>query len=133
MVRVRRHDATTLGRPADLTIWLGANAAGWGWFVDRSWREDSEFATAGNQGEQGRMDLLTALAHELGHLLGFDHSEGGVMDDTLATGIRRMPSGTHTASQLAAWDIVLAEEDEETPILGDLARKDLLASPLASK
>ena len=29
------------------------------------------------------MDLPTVLAHALAHLLGFDHSDAGVMDDTL--------------------------------------------------
>ena len=37
------------------------------------------------------MDLLTVLEHELGHLLGFDHKETGVMAETLATGIRETP------------------------------------------
>ncbi|MBI3408131.1 MAG: hypothetical protein HY040_07220 [Planctomycetes bacterium] len=41
------------------------NAAGWGWFVDPTPWEDCEFTTPGNQDEQKRMDMLSALACEL--------------------------------------------------------------------
>jgi len=40
------------------TIWIDQNAAGWGWFVDATPGDDSEFTTPGNQGEQRRIDLL---------------------------------------------------------------------------
>ena len=71
------------------TIYLDINAAGWGWFVDRMPRNDSEFTRPGNQGEQNRMDLLTVVMHELGHVLGFDHAAAGVMVETLAAGVRQ--------------------------------------------
>ncbi|MFL5246168.1 MAG: DUF3466 family protein [Gemmataceae bacterium] len=74
-----------LGQAVGDSIYIDADAAGWGWFVDPTPHKDSEFTTPGNQGEQNRMDLLTVLEHELGHLLGFDHQETGVMEDTLAT------------------------------------------------
>jgi hypothetical protein len=45
--------------------------------VDPTPWDDSEFTTPGDQGEQGRMHLLTALAHELGHLLGQEHEADG--------------------------------------------------------
>jgi hypothetical protein len=81
----------TLGLASGHTIWLDSNAAGWGWFVDPTPWDDSEFTTLGNQGEQNRMDLLTVLDHELGHVLGFEHADSGVMLDTLAAGTRRTP------------------------------------------
>ncbi len=37
------------------------------------------------------MDLLTVLEHELGHILGCDHTDTGLMSATLATGIRETP------------------------------------------
>ena len=70
---------------------------------------DREFTTPGNQGEQNRIDLLTVLEHELGHLLGFDHAEQGVMDDTLAAGRRRTPSAGGPTDWLAAIDVMYAE------------------------
>ena len=39
-----------------------------------------------------RMDLLTVLENELGHILGYDHTEDGLMIPTLATGIRETPT-----------------------------------------
>ncbi len=82
---------TQLGLASGHTIFLDANAAGWGWFVDLTPWDDAEFTTPGDQGEQHRIDLLTVLEHELGHLLGHDHDEGGVMAETLSAGVRRSP------------------------------------------
>jgi hypothetical protein len=68
-------------------IWIDSEAAGWGWFVDQTPGEDSEFAS----GVQG-MDLLSVVAHELGHLAGLGHSqdEDALMGDVLLPGQRRV-------------------------------------------
>ena len=39
------------------------------------------------------MDLLSVLMHEIGHLLGCGHDEGGVMQETLSAGERLTPHG----------------------------------------
>src|SRR5262249_4835115 len=71
-------DGPTLGLESGGAVWISPNAAGWGWFTG---------ATASPT--PGRMDLLTVVEHELGHVLGFEHSAGpGVMEPTLAPGVR---------------------------------------------
>jgi uncharacterized delta-60 repeat protein len=87
-IRIANLGGTTLGLASGNTITLDDNAAGWGWFVDATPADDSEFTTSGNQGEQHRMDLLTVLEHEIGHVLGYEHDASGVMQETLAAGTR---------------------------------------------
>jgi hypothetical protein len=89
-VRIADLPGRRLGLAAGNTIWIDSNAAGWGWFVDATPRDDSEFLLRGNQGEQGRMDLLTVIAHEIGRLFGHDHAAEGVMHETLDAGERHL-------------------------------------------
>jgi hypothetical protein len=37
------------------------------------------------------IDLLTVVLHEPGHILGYDHKDDGLMDDTLPPDTRRLP------------------------------------------
>lgn len=92
-VQVKNLGGTTLGLASGNTIWLDDNAAGWGWFVDSTPGNSSEFQRFGNQGEQHRMDLLTVVMHELGHVLGQDHDADGVMAATLVAGVRSTSLG----------------------------------------
>jgi hypothetical protein len=88
---------------------LDMSAAGWGWLVDKVPRNDSEFVRPGNQGEQYRMDLLTVLEHEVGHLLGFERANTGVMIDTLPTGTRRVPSSGSDLVHVAVLDWIFGD------------------------
>src|SRR5262249_44257287 len=101
-IRIVDLGGTTLGLASGHTIWLDADAAGWGWFVDPTPGDDSEFTTPGDQGEQRRMDLLTVLMHEMGHQLGLGHADAGVMHETLAAGTRETPPTVATLDRLFA-------------------------------
>jgi probable HAF family extracellular repeat protein len=112
-IQVADLPGTTLGLVAGNTIWLDINAAGWGWFIDPTPWDDSEFATPGEQGELNRMDLLTVLMHEYGHALGLDHADDGVMAETLDDGIRRTPEpladALRGADLIAVWESLTHE------------------------
>src|SRR5262249_19781573 len=85
-IRIDDLPGANLGQAAGNTIWLDVNAAGWGCFVDATPGDDSEFIAPGNQGERNRMDLLTVVMHEMGHVLRLDHEVTGVMQETLDPG-----------------------------------------------
>ena len=84
------------------TIIIDSNAAGWGWFVDPTPAQNSEFDQvhsstehAASSGEaSGHMDLVTVVEHELGHVLGLQSTDlvGDLMSETLDVGVRRVPS-----------------------------------------
>jgi hypothetical protein len=89
-----------LGRAVDNTIQLDFDAAGYGWFVDTTPGDNAEFTQRTGVSELtavpgsspfDRVDLLTVVLHELGHVLGHGHEDEGFLDDTLPLGTRRLP------------------------------------------
>jgi hypothetical protein len=98
-----------LGIASGNSITLDANANGAGWFVDDTPWDHSEFmsrpgrrslvAAPGSPAEE-RYDLLTAIAHEYGHLLGYEHIEDDVMGEELDPGTRRLPDAYHADDDL---------------------------------
>ncbi|MCI0458420.1 MAG: IPT/TIG domain-containing protein [Gemmataceae bacterium] len=124
------------------TIWIDVNAAGHGWFLDLTPGNDAEFEhfAGGHQFEataaspaHGRVDLLTVLSHEFGHILGLADLDAlltphELMTGTLATGTRRLPSWATLAVPDMA-PVVLSPSAPETtspPLVRGLAPVGLL-------
>ena len=85
------------------TISVEVNAAGYGWFVDPTPAADEEFAASGSTDQLqavdpravDRIDLLTVVEHELGHIAGLGDlaaSASDLMSGVLGVGVRRGPS-----------------------------------------
>jgi hypothetical protein len=91
-----------LADEAHHAIWLDDNAAGWGWFVDPTPWNNANYLMPGDHVPRDRMDLLTVVEHEVGHLLGKEHQANGVMAETLSPGTRRTPFAGSHADWLAA-------------------------------
>ncbi len=123
-----------IGQITNTTITLDTNASGYGWFIDPTPWDNSEYLPTSNPDEwvakagsaaEGKMDMLSVLLHEYGHALGIDHSAANhdYMATTLTPGVRRMPSAEELAlmQQLigqakAALSPTLSGEQDDTPI-----------------
>ena len=97
--------------PTSSVIWIDSNAAGAGWFVDSTPDNDEEFHSQDGQmvardpADSQRVDLLTAVMHELGHILGLpDHADQDSHDDLmyawLQPGVRKSPLKAELADEL---------------------------------
>ncbi|TXT38222.1 MAG: YD repeat protein [Comamonadaceae bacterium] len=97
------------GQTQGTQITLDATGAGWGWFADATPGEQSEFqptafateftAPEGSEAAS-KLDLLTVMIHELGHVLGMPSTvtADDVMSQYLAPGQRRLPDAVDIAA-----------------------------------
>jgi hypothetical protein len=121
-----------LGYTSGTTILIDIDAGGFGWFIDPTPSDDAEFhhrfdafglgATAASPAV-GRMDLLTVVMHELGHVLGLQSLEPGesprnLMAPTLPAGTRRLPGPAGFAQQQAV-DAAFRVEDQYPPVASE--------------
>jgi hypothetical protein len=113
-----------LGSRLSNSVWLDIDAAGHGWNVSRGTRDEGRGPEGLPPSGPGpstldprpKIDLLTVLSHELGHVLGYadvnPHSAAaGVMVAELAAGERVLPSlGTRLTGWSetgSPWDLAL--------------------------
>ncbi len=99
-----------LGQFNGRVITIDDDAAGYGWFVDLTPRINEEFRfdsidsiyrAWGGCTSENRMDLLSALMHELGHAAGLEDDlnsdASDLMSETLMLGVRRIKYGPSIA------------------------------------
>ncbi len=140
---VRNLAGQTLGLASggNKVVKIDADAAGYGWYVDATPADDKEFAVhtsatrlyaTPTAAPAGRVDLLTAVMHELGHVLGLDHdtaNRDSLMFDALTTGERRLPPGTDLGESSQA---VAPTAAPTAPVLavssGPVARQSLAST-----
>jgi Bacterial Ig domain/YDG domain/Bacterial cadherin-like domain len=93
--------AVLVGVTYQNTIWIDENAAGHGWYLGEVSGGTSSIDAS------GRVDLLTVVTHELGHVLGFASVSPALKPDnwmtaTLPAGVRRLPDQLSSSQPFVA-------------------------------
>ncbi len=103
-----------LGYASQNQVVIDDNGAGLGWFIDVTPNADEEFAPGSSGPAASRMDLLTVVMHEMGHVIGLsdldahNHADQ-LMAGTLGTGQRHTPDApTSTESHSVDYSFLLA-------------------------
>ena len=99
---------STLALTTSGNIVIDVNAAGYGWYMEGL---NSEFGIQNPEVAATRVDLLTVVAHEFGHVLGLGHdASDDVMEPLLELGVRRLPGPEDIDAAFASdWDDYLVE------------------------
>jgi len=105
-------------------ITLDDDAAGYGWFVDATPWDDVEFTStaapavlvATDPNAKGRIDLLSVLMHEIGHILGLkdayeDAGSDGIMHGFLEPGTRILIEDSSLDLAFEDWGLTAAQLD----------------------
>ena len=101
-VRIGDLSGDLLARTSSGVVWIDPDAAGQGWYIDARPSDDLEFRPGSGRPTPRGVDLLTAVAHELGHVLGWDDQDdqeqgADLMANRLPTKTRRLPTARHTS------------------------------------
>lgn len=113
-----------VGNTAGTSITLDTNAAGHDWFIDATPDQHEEFLPTAKPNEwiakpggaaEGKMDMLSVLLHEYGHVLGIEHSDDShsLMSTTLQPGMRRTLSAEDLAAFQGALPLLASNQGDD--------------------
>jgi hypothetical protein len=109
-VRIADLPGNLLGETIGRTVLIDRDAAGYGWFVDPTPRDDAEFTplppgalvAQPQSAADRRADLLTTVMHEMGHVLGYRDGDEGLMSAALPLGVRWPSAADRVFAELGA-------------------------------